>query len=737
MQVCRVRVQSGLILLAVAWLCVATACDRPTLEREKTPAGKTDVAAGLDTTPLDTGGDQTEASGCGSQTLTPGQALTTDPRVETILSSLTLKEKIAQMGGDIVMSEMFLTPDNTKLGVRGLRFRDGPRGVRQESGTATCFPVSVARAATFDLDLEERIGAAMGREVKAVGYNTLLSPTINTLRHPAWGRGQETYGEDPWYLGKMGIAAVRGIQKHVPACVKHFACNNIEDTRMTNNAVVDPQTLRENYTRQFEMVVKQSDVACVMAAYNKVNGHYCCENQPLLRTLLKGEWNFDGFVVSDWLAAQSTVESALGGLDVEMPWRLNYDGLQMAVSGGQVQESVIDDAVRRILRIKFKFGFALLAEPFTDDPAVVEGPEHVDLALEAALKGTVLLKNRDNTLPLDRDTTKKIAVVGRFADEPRLGDAGSSNVVPSYAVSPYAGLAAVAGPGIDVVTSNDASAASGADVAVVVVALTQMEEGEAVFGGGDRDTLNVSADQEALIRQVAGMAGKTVVVIEAGGPITMEGWKNDADAIVMAWYPGMEGGTAIASLLFGDENFTGRLPQTWPVRWEDCPEFGNKLSETVFDYYHGYRHFDHHDIEPLFPFAFGLSYTTFQMSNLHIPCSTITPDARLVVQVDVENTGDREGVAVPLLFVSYPDTTVRRPSKEFKGFARVQLQPGEKATVSIELDARDLAYFDAATNQWVVELARHQVLMGDHARNLPLAGEFHVGSQGTLSEEVQ
>ena len=645
---------------------------------------------------------------------------------------MNLAEKVEQMAGFLQGAEMFATPDNESAGIRGFRFRDGPRGVRLESGTATCFPVAVARGATWDLDLEERVGAAIAAETRGLGHNCLLAPTINTLRHPGWGRGQETYGEDPWFLGRMGTASVVGIQQHVPACVKHFAGNNIEDTRMTNNAVVDEQTLRENYARQFEMVIRDSDVACIMAAYNKLNGHYCCENIPLLRHLLKKEWAFDGFVVSDWFAAVTTVESAIGGLDVEMPWRFLFDGLQMAVSGGQVQEEVIDDAVERILRVKFKFGFALLNEQYTGDPSVVESPEHIALAREAAQKGLVLLKNEGQVLPIDRGATKKVAVVGPFANEVRLGDAGSSNVTPSYAITPFLGFKAAAGSGVEVVTSEDASAASGVDVAVVVVALTQQDEGEAWNGGGDRDTLDLSADQEQLILEVAGVAKATVVVMEAGGPITMEKWKSSADAIVMAWYPGMEGGRAIADVLFGDVNFSGRLVQTWPVKWKDEPEFGNHQDETKYEYLHGYRHFDEHGIEPLHPFGSGLSYTTFEYSNLRVPCQVVSPAGRLVVSVDIENTGVRSGVEVPQVYVSYPQSAARRPPRELKGFARVELGAGEKMTVEIPVRIPDLAYFDTVTHDWVVEEVTHTVHVGPNAGELPLSGDFVIGSQGVV-----
>lgn len=720
-------------ILLMALLLAVSGCDRPPIDRGLGPA-EGDIAP-MDWVQPDSPGEIGGAASCGDRPFVSAQTFETDERVATLLGSLSVAEKVEQMAGTQIIAELFLTPDNLVAGIRGFEFRDGPRGIREPNGTATTFPVAEARAASFDTDLEERVGEVMGVEARALGNNVVLAPTINTLRHPGWGRAQETYGEDPYLLGRMGIACVKGIQKTVPACVKHFAANNIEDTRMTNNAVVDPQTLRENYTRQFEMVVQEADVACVMGAYNKLNGAYCCENQPLLRDLLKGEWNFDGFVVSDWLATQSTVESALSGLDVEMPWRTYYDGLQLAVKGGQVPESVLDDAVTRILRIKFKFGFALLSDPWVAEPSLVESPEHVAVAREAATKGMVLLKNQGPVLPLDLDKLDKVAVVGTWADRLRLGDLGSSNAVPSYGVTPLEGIVNGVGNRAEVVSSEDASAAEGADVVVVVVALTPQDEGEAVNGGGDRDSLDLPADQVALIQQAQSRCDNVVVVIEAGSAITMESWKSQADAIVMAWYPGMEGGNALADLLLGEANFSGRLPMTWPVKLDDEPEFGNHQAETVFQYYHGYRHFDHEDIQPLFPFGFGLSYTTFELSDLIIPCHTITDQGEMTVAVTVENTGTVAGTEVVQLYVSFPETSARRPLKELKGFARVELAPGETRTVEIPLRIRDLARFDESVGDWVVDPGQVLVRVGSSAGHLPLVQPFFVGSQGVPAVE--
>ena len=713
----------GVTLLTVLIALALFGCDRPPIEPTDSPdAGAVGPDAGL---------DAGSPTGCGPFSDPSKQTLTTDERVATVLSTLTLTEKIEQMAGFDVGADLFATPDNEHANIRGFRFRDGPRGVRLESGTATCFPASVARGASWNLDLEERVGEAMGREVRGLGHNLLLAPCINTLRHPGWGRAQETYGEDPWLLGKMGAAFTRGTQRQVPACVKHYAGNNIEDTRMTNNAVMDEQILRENYTRQFRMVIEEADVACVMSAYNRVNGQYCSENNHLLREVLKDEWGFDGFVVSDWFAAQSTVESAVAGLDVEMPWITYYASLESAVLSGQVPEEAIDEAVTRILRTKFKYGFALLDETWETEPESVESPEHIALAREAGRKGMVLLRNQGGVLPLDRATVGTIAVVGAWADEPRLGDNGSSAVTPSYAITPYGGIVGSAGGDVTVLTSVDSSAAQGADVAVVVVALTQQDEGEAWNGGGDRDLLDLSADQEALIVEVSAMVETTIVIIEAGGPITMSTWGDSPDAIIMAWYAGMEAGNAMGDVLFGDLDFEGRLIQTWPEGLADEPLFGNHQAETEYAYYHGYRHFDHYGIEPLFPFGFGLSYTTFELSALSLPCAAVTEDGRMVVSVDVENTGTRAGVDVVQLYVAYPNTqATRRPAMELKGFARVELQAGEKKTVEIPVKIADLAYWDMGADGWIVEHVDHVVRVGHHARDLPLSAAFTVADEG-------
>src|SRR4029453_19003027 len=371
-----------------------------------------------------------------------------EARVEDLLARMTLEEKVAQMHGVFSADpdQMNATPDDARLGIPGFHMIDGPRGVSISTGVATSFPVGSARGATFDPDLEAQVGEAIAAEAPAKGYDVLLAPTINLLRHPRWGRAQETYGEDPVHVGAMAAGFIRGAQRHVIANAKHFALNSIESTRMAVNVTVDERTLREVYLPHFKRAV-DAGVGSVMCAYNKVNGIYACENSHLLHDILNGEWGFDGFVVSDWITAtHSAAASAHAGLDVEMPFGRFYgQPLLDAANGGSVPIGVIDEAVRRILRGKFRSGL-FDAEPPPDPATVVESAAHTALALAVERKAIVLLKNDGAVLPLARQSTHRVAVVGALADTVNLGDRGSSDTMPSYAITPLAGIQNHAGP---------------------------------------------------------------------------------------------------------------------------------------------------------------------------------------------------------------------------------------------------------------------------------------------------
>jgi beta-glucosidase len=693
------------------------------------------------------------------------------------LESMSLPERAAQMrgtspGNNNNYSDIFRTPDDTNKGIRGFKFRDGPNGVNLaaqlpsgKNGYSTTFPVPMARGATFDMALEYQIGQAIGDEVIASGNTMLLAPTVNVLRHPAWGRAQETYGEDPFLLGRMGTAFVVGVQQFVPACVKHYAANNIENGRGSANAVMDEQTLREIYARHFEMIIRDGGVACVMASYNLVNGKKATQNKHLMTDILRDDFGFLGFVLSDWWAmppgtagaspdslSANAAEAMGAGLDMELPWAYNYQQLEAITGPGKpVDEAEVKLAAGRILEQKYRFKIAKIGETAGLHPASttfsgqnsIEGNQgHIDIAHRAALEAITLLKNDSSTLPIKRGNVHTIAVIGaevpyhvvntdradgtvKFYSDLRLGDLGSGRVFPDPAKStgPLAGIKLAAGSGITVNSGPSANLADNADFVIVMAGLTPQDEGEEYTGAGDRPNFSLDGKagtnaQNNLIAAVAAKHKPMVVVLEGGSVIDMP-WLANVPAVVMAWYPGMDGGRAIGELLFGDVNFSGKLPISWPKKWEDEPVFSSGTS-TQMDYYLGYRHFDKKGIAPLFPFGHGLSYTSFEYSNLQVPCTTISKNAVVNVQVDIKNTGTVKGDEVAFLFASYPSTTQRRPLKELKGFHRVSLEPGQTKRITFSVRVADLKYWDQSANGWKIESGPVQFQVGPSAGSLPL-----------------
>lgn len=654
-----------------------------------------------------------------------------EARIDALIARMSLAEKIAQMHGSTFAGSAWRTPGVAALGVPGLGMLDGPRGVSAGAGNGTAFPVGMARGATWDPALEERVGAAIGEEVRAKTASVLLAPTINILRHPRWGRAQETYGEDTVHLGRMATGFVRGVQRHVIANPKHFAANSIEDTRFNVDVSVDERSLREIYLRHFEEAVQRGRAASVMSAYNLVNGQYCAENTHLLHDVLKGDWGFQGFVESDWiLGTRSTVPSIQAGLDIEMPVAGHYgQPLADAVAGGQVPDALIDAAVRRILRAQLCF--RLDTDPPIANPGLVESPGHLDLALEVARKGIVLLKNAGGALPLDRAQVGSVVVVGGLATVPNMGDTGSSNVAPTAAVSPLDGILAraggvavahVAGPTL---SPADQAAIAAAGAAVVVVGLTAADEGESIVGAGDRGSLDLPAGQDQLVADVAALNPRTIVVLEGSGPVTMP-WLGDVAGLLMAWYPGQQGGYAIGDVLFGDVNPSGKLPLTFPVAEADLPPFDNVSADVTYGYYHGYRWLDRNGVAPLFPFGYGLSYARFQYANLRLAPATLSRWGRLRVTVDVTNAGVVAGDEVVQLYVSYPGSAVDRAARDLRAFARVHLEPGETRTVPLEVRAADLAYWDVGAGAWVTEPLTYGVHVGPSSADLPLSAAFTV-----------
>ncbi len=666
-----------------------------------------------------------------------------------LLAQMSLDEKVGQKSGDAPLISGMLemlrgyntrptrAGENRRLGLPGIRFTDGPRGVMMYH--STCFPVSMARGATWDTELEARVGDAVGVEARSQGANFYGGVCINLLRHPAWGRAQETYGEDPHHLGEMGAALVRGVQRHVMACVKHCALNSIENTRFKVDVRVDERTLHEVYLPHFKRCIDEG-AAAVMSAYNKVNGTYCGHHPHLLRNILKREWGFTGFVMSDFVFGIHDAQAAAdGGLDVEMPFRQHYAArLRRLVEQGQVSESVIDEAVLRILRQEIRFAQA--GEAGRYGPQGIVSEEHRALAREVAQKSIVLLKNdRVNgrlVLPIDPAQVKRLAIIGKLATARNIGDHGSSMVRPLYVVTPLQGIQAALGQTVQVVfhdgrnKASAAQAARAADIAHVITGYTYMDEGENLgyqLVGGDRAWLTLSRHAEALIQAVAAAQANTVVVLIGGSAIITEAWRNQVPAILMAWYPGMEGGHAIADVVFGQVNPCGKLPCVFPRSEKQLPFFDRQAESIEYGYYHGYRLMDREGYEPAFPFGFGLSYTAFEYRNLQLDQTEVTSNSTLRVSVEITNTGSRAGDEVAQLYVGYVGAQVERPVKDLKGFVRVHLEPGETKPVKLTLPIERLAYDDEGQVRWVVEPITYRVYIGPSSRTEDLlTAQFRV-----------
>jgi beta-glucosidase len=663
-----------------------------------------------------------------------------DGYARKLLAEMTLQQKVLQMSGDssvwdlvkLVTIEKGKYNDypitagaDARLAIPPIGFSDGPRGVVLNHSTA--FPVAMARGATWDRDLQRRVGDAVGKEIRAQGGTLWGGVCVNLLRHPSWGRAQETLGEDPHLLGELSVPAMEAVQAHnVMGCAKHYALNSIEETRTKVDVRVDERTLREVYLPHFKRLA-DADVASFMSAYNKVNGDYCGESRHLLREILKEEWDYRGFVMSDFfMGVYDGKKGALAGLDLEMPLTVAYGKkLVAAVEKGEVPVAVIDEAVLRLLRRKIDY--ATRPDPVAYPPALVRAAEHVALAREVAEKGIVLLKN-DGLLPLDEKAVKSVAVVGRLADAPNLGDYGSSRVYPPDTVTVVEGLREALGatsvihePGADVLKAR--AAARAADAVVVVVGFDQSDEGEYIpqrpnedEWGGDREDLALKRADRELILALAAENPRTIVVLIGAAAITVEEWQDKAAAILMAFYPGEQGGAALARLLLGRVNPSGRLPFTVPRDAADLPPFDNKSPSVEYGYYHGYTLAEKKGWEPRYAFGHGLAYTTYAYANLALDATDVKEDGAVTASVDVTNTGSRAGEEIVQLYVGFPGSKVDRPVKLLRGFERVALGPGETKRVSLPVKARDLAYYDTGSKAWVVERLEYSVFVGGSTR---------------------
>jgi len=699
-------------------------------------------------------------------------SLSADKRVADLLTRMTPEEKATMLAGSGWMESAAID----RLGIPSIKMADGPMGVRSWLGSSaltsaanppikvlsTSFPSGVAMASTWDTELVKREGQAIAQEVKGLGRNMILGPTVNINRVPLWGRNFEGYGEDPYLSARLGVAYIKGVQgEGVIPSVKHFAANNEEFERHRIDEKIDARTLHEIYLPAFKAAVQETDVWTVMSAYNKVNGLYCAENPTLLTDILQKEFGFKGFVISDWGSTYSTAGTVNAGMDLEMPggaparamitsprsqlsgnsgtW-LETEKVLAEVKAGHITEATLDANVGRILRVIFVSG--LFDHPMATT-GEIDTPAQQAVARQGATEGIVLLKNAGSLLPLDAGKIHSIAVIGPNAAVARTGGGGSSLVRPKYSVAPLDGIRERAGNGIEVkyalgvgMEGEDAAqdtpearakalkeatdTAAHADVAVVVVGRYSKLEAE----GFDVKTMDLPAGQDELIQAVEQANPHTIVVLNTGDPVTMSKWLGQTPALLDMWYGGQEGGHALASILFGDANPSGKLPVSLPKKWEDTPAYGHYPGENLHvEYaegiYVGYRYFDSKNVEPEFPFGFWLSYTTFEYSGL-----TVTPkvsgDAPIEVSLKVKNTGARAGAEVVQLYVHDGHSKIDRPAHELKGFQRVELKPGEMQTVRFKLDRAALSYWSPETKAWAAEPGKFEIQVGASSREIRL-----------------
>jgi len=795
----------------------------------------------------------------------------TELKIQKLLNELTLEEKIDLLGGT-----GFETKPIERLGIPSLKMCDGPLGVRW--GRATAFPSGILMAATFNPDLIERIGKALAEETKAHRRNVILGPCVNIARIPMGGRNFESFGEDPYLTSRLTVSYIKGVQsENVAATVKHYAVNNQEHNRMFVNAIVSERALNEIYLPAFKSAVKEANVLAVMAAYNKLNGFYCSENEYLLKKKLKGEWNFQGLVMSDWGAVHSAEPTFNNGLDLEMPFGryLNRENLLKKIRTGELSENELNDKVRRILSVMFKLG---LFDKYDYDTTKLNNDDHKKLALEVAREGMVLLKNENKILPLNLKNISSIAVIGPTSNVAITGGGGSSMVSPFYSISPLEALQKKIGDKIKInfaqglvlngtikpiekqflfvdkkgktnglkgeyfanidldgkpskvridsvinfawewdapfedfpsdyfsvrwsgylkidksgyysidVSSDDGvrlylndklviddwndhaeltnsyttflqsgkfykikleyyergggaicrlglretdtnliyqaiDAAKKSDVALVFVGTNYTYESE----GFDRKDLALPQNQDELIKKVCEVNKNTIVILTTGSPVLMDDWIDKPKAILQTWFAGEQIGNAIAEIILGEINPSGKLPITFPVRWEDCsayPYYMKEDSVTRYDdgIFVGYRHFEKYKIKPLFSFGFGLSYTTFELSELKVSKYDLKKNDTVQISFKIKNTGERKGKEVVQLYVGALDSKVERPVKELKRFSKVELNPSELKEVNFVLSTEDLKYFDEALSDWKIEPGRYQLFVGNSLDNLSLS----------------
>ena len=684
----------------------------------------------------------------------------TEAKITALLKKMTLEEKVNM----IHANSSFTSGGVPRLGIPELTTSDGPHGVRLEHGrgwgtipnvedAGTYLPTGNTLAATWNPALGYAFGAVLGSEAKYRGKDVILGPGINIIRSPLNGRNFEYQSEDPYLVSKMVVGYIKGVQDQgISACVKHYAANNEEVDRGTVDVIMSERALREIYLPGFKAAVTLGGVNTIMGSYNKFRGQYATENKYLVKDILKGEWGFKGVIMSDWGAVHNTMEAMENGTDLEMgsdigtpPLKFNKfymaDTVVTLVKNGKLPIALVDDKVRRILRVMFKTH--MIGDKRT--PGAYNTKEHQQTALKVAEEGIVLLKNDDHVLPLQKTSIKTLAVIGANADRPNAMGGGSSQIKAKYEITPLQGLKNMLGNSVNInyaqgytiarnqqadaqMIQQAVDAVSKADAAVIFCGWTHgydynnWNDNAYDAEGVDKPNMNMPFGQDELIKAVLKANPKTVVVLMGGGPIDITQWVDQSKAIIEGWYPGMEGGNALAKIIFGEVNPSGKLPMTFPKKLEESP--AHKLGEfpgvngTVHyneGIFVGYRYFDTYKVEPQFAFGHGLSYTTFKYDNMSVQKM---PGKQAIVKVTVKNTGKVAGAEVVELYVKQDKPSVERPDKELKAFGKVFLKPGESKQVTLKLDASSFSYYDEQKKAWVADAGKYNLLAGSSSRDI-------------------
>ena len=686
----------------------------------------------------------------------------TDSLSRELVNLMTFEEKIDQMYGEkmyksvpkffgsFILKEKFphiYVGRNDRLNIPPWVLSDGPRGARvldKNISAVTTFPVAMARAASWNTSLEYQVHDVISKEMRANKTNYAATPCINLLRHPGWGRAQETYGEDPWLLGEFGVAAVKGIERNnVMACPKHFALNSIENSRWVIDVSIDERTLREVYLPHFKKVIQKGKPASIMSAYNKVRGTYSGSNRELLTEILRNDWGFDGFISTDWMyGIYDGIEAINAGLNVEMPWQdeYSYDIIEEGIKEGEIKIEQIDNLVYNSLKTRLKYAFSY--DSIEYNQKLILKSDHIELARKAAEESMVLIKN-EKILPFKIMDNMKVGVFGNLANLNNTGDMGSSNSSSPYVITPYQGIKSYFKNTDTEVIYDDGNnldktikIAENLDQIIIVVGYTFKDEGEYIMSrgqmlksaeakelvgvegiGGDRENLELSKKDYELITEISKVNDNVVVVYVGGSAINMNKWIDEIPAILFSWYSGMEGGNALAKILYGDVNPSGKLPFTIAKNDEDYPYF-NPFTDTItYGYYHGYTLFEKYNKEIAYHFGHGLSYSNFLIDNFRIIDNNTD---KIVFSTDIQNNSKIKGKEVLQLYVGFENSKIDRPQKLLRDFKKLELEPGEKKTVLLSVDIEDLAYYNDEEKRWEVEDIKYNFYVGNSSDNKKL-----------------